>query len=322
MGAALAGTARYNAGMLRVAVVGSGAVGGYFGAKLAQAGHEVTFIARGAHLRAIRERGLLVWSPMGDFLVHARAEDDASGIGKADLVLFAVKSYDNESALQLLPHVTGPRTNILTLQNGVDSADAIASIVNKPPVLAGATYIATAVVAPGVIEQTGTHQRIVFGEAFHPGPEPSERVQRITETLVAAGIDAEGVADARVPLWEKFIYLAAFSGFSGASRQPAGRIWGDPVTREQLLGAVDEIAAVARAEGVTVPDDLHDRIRTYMDTVPASMRASLLIDLQAGKRIEVEALQGAIVRRGAARGVPTPIMRTLYAVLRAAAPRP
>jgi 2-dehydropantoate 2-reductase len=146
-------------------------------------------------------------------------------------------------------------------------------------------------------------------------------VLRIADALTAADIEAQAVPDARVPLWEKFIYLAAYAGFSGSARQPAGPIWADPVTREQFLAAAEEIAAVARAEGVPVAKGLRDRISSYMETVPKTMRASLFIDLQAGKRIEVEALQGAVVRRGAARGVPTPIVRTLYAVLRAAATR-
>jgi 2-dehydropantoate 2-reductase len=307
--------------MLRVAVVGSGAVGGYYGAKLAQVGHDVTFIARGAHLRAIRERGLLIWSPLGDFLVRARAEQDPVDIGKVDLVLFAVKAYDTPDALRLLPAITGPSTLVLTLQNGVDSADDVASVVGKPPVIAGATYIATALTAPGLIEQTGTHRRIVFGEVFHPSAAPTERVLRIAEALTAADIQAQAVPDARLPLWEKFIYLAAYAGFAGAARQPAGPLWADPVTRDQFLAATEEIAAVARAEGVPIAKGVRDRITSYMDSVPKTMRASLFIDLQAGKRIEVEALQGAVVRRGAARGVPTPIMRTLYAVLRAASAR-
>jgi 2-dehydropantoate 2-reductase len=307
---------------MRVVVIGSGAVGGYYGAKLARAGHEVTFIARGAHLRAIRERGLLIWSPLGDFRVQARAEQDTARLSKSDLVIFAVKTYDNDSALRLLPPVTGPDTLVLTLQNGVDSATEIASVVGTPPVLAGATYIATAIAAPGLIEQTGTHRRIVFGEIFNTGADVSDRVRQLAKTMNAADIEAEPVADARGPLWEKFIYLAAYAGFSGSSRQPAGPIWNDPITRDQFLAAVEEIATVAQAEGVTLAEDpaaRRARITSYMETVPKTMRASLLIDLQAGKRIEVEALQGAIVRRAAARGVATPIMRTLYAVLRAAA---
>jgi 2-dehydropantoate 2-reductase len=306
---------------MRIAVVGSGAVGGYYGARLARAGHQVTFVARRAHLRAIQERGLLVWSPLGDFIARGPATDDPARVGPVDLVLFAVKSYDNESALPRLLPLCAPHTVVLTLQNGVDSADQVAAVVGPDRVLAGATYIATAVAAPGLIEQTGTHRRIVFGEVFRREAQPSARVQALAEAFRGADIQAEPVADARVPLWDKFVYLAAFSAFSGASRQPAGPIWDDPITRAGFLAAVDEVAAVARAEGVPLADDPRQRIIDYMSGIPKSMRASLLIDLHQGKRIELEALQGAVVRRGAALGVPTPIMSTLYAVLRAASAR-
>jgi 2-dehydropantoate 2-reductase len=303
---------------MRIAVVGSGAVGGYYGARLARAGHQVTFIARGAHLRAIQERGLLIWSPLGDFVVHAPATSEPERVGPADLVLFAVKSYDNETALARLLPLCAPHTTVLTLQNGVDSADQLAAVVGPDRVLAGATYIATALAGPGLIEQTGTHRRIVFGEIFRREPEPSARVRALAEAFRGADIQAEPVADARLPLWDKFVYLAAYAAFSGASRRPAGPIWDDPVVREQFLAAVDEVAAVARAEGVPLANDTRQRIIDYMTGIPKSMRASLLIDLQQGKRIELDALQGAVVRRGKALGVPTPIMSTLYAVLRAA----
>jgi 2-dehydropantoate 2-reductase len=303
---------------MRIAIVGSGAVGGYYGAMLARAGHRVTFIARGAHLRAIRERGLLVWSSLGDFTVRAPAESEIARVGPVDLVLLAVKTYDNDVVLPQLPALCGPGTIVLTLQNGVDSPVEVARAVGEERVLAGPTYVATAMTAPGVIEQTGTHRRIVFGEVFTPGAEVSERVQRVGEAFTAADIQAEPVADARIPLWEKFIYLAAYAAFSGSARKPAGAIWGDAFVRERFLSAVDEVYAVAQAEGVPVPPGQRERVTAYMNSVPATMRASLLIDLQQGKRIEVEALQGSVVRRGAARAVPTPIMSTLYAVLRAA----
>jgi 2-dehydropantoate 2-reductase len=316
-----AGTAtRYNPQLMRIAIVGAGAVGGYYGARLARGGHQVTFIARGAHLQAIRERGLLIWSPMGDFVVRAPAESETEKVGPVDLVVFAVKSYDNATALPRLLPLCAPHTSVLTLQNGVDSADEVAAVVGPDRVLAGAAYIATAIASPGLIEQTGTHRRIVFGEMFRREEEPSARVRELASAFRAAEIQAEPVADARVPLWHKFVYLAAFSGFAGASRKPAGFIWGDPVVRERFLDAAEEVAAVGRAEGVPLAnaDETRQRITDYMTTIPKTMRASLLIDLQQGKRIELEALQGAVFRRGAARGVPTPIMSTLYAVLRAA----
>jgi 2-dehydropantoate 2-reductase len=301
---------------MRIAVLGSGAVGGYYGAKLAQAGHEVTFIARGAHLRAIRERGLLIFSPRGDLLVHAPAEDDPARVGVVDLVIIAIKTYDNGTALPMVRSMVGPDTTVLTLQNGVDSVGEVAAIVGEGAVLGGATYIATGVAGPGLIEQTGTHQRIVFGEVFGLASRISDRVRRIAEALTGAGIDVEPVPDARVPLWEKFIYLAPFAAFTGAARLPIGPLWADPFIRGRFLEAIDEVAAVALAEQVAVPAGVRDRIIEYMNDLPPATRSSLLIDLAAGKRIEVEALQGSVVRRGAARGVPTPTMAGLYAALK------
>lgn len=303
---------------MHIAIFGSGAVGGYYGAKLARSGERVTFIARGAHLKAIRERGLVVWSPLGDFMVHAEADSEPERVGPVDLVILAVKTYHNPEVLPRLPALCGPDTAVLTMQNGVDSVDEVAAAVGERRVLAGAAYVATAIAAPGIIEQTGTHRRVLVGEAFGDRATVSERTTRITSVLASADIQAEAFADGRVPLWEKLIYLSPFAAFTGAARRPAGFIWNDPVIREGFLSAVDEVECVARAEGIDVAADIRARIVDYMRVLPPSTRSSLLIDLQQNKRTEVEALQGAVVRRSQARGVPTPIMRTLYAVLRAA----
>ncbi len=301
---------------MHFAIIGSGAVGGYYGAKLARAGQRVSFIARGAHLQAIRDRGLSVRSPLGDFTVHAEAADAADRIGQVDVVMYAVKAYDNATALPLLDALVGEKTLVLTLQNGVDSPDEIAGRIGKEKVVAGPTYIATALAAPGLIEQTGTHRRIVFGEIFGDPPRLSRRVLALRDVMADADIQAEAVADARVAMWEKFSYLAPFAGFSGASRLPLGPIWKDDFTRAQFQAAVGEVIAVGRAEGVDIPADMEQRMKAYADSLPGTMRASLLIDLSQGKRIEVEALQGSVVRRGARAGVATPVMATLYAVLK------
>ena len=302
---------------MRVAILGSGAVGGYYGARLAQAGHEVTFIARGAHLAAIRERGLQIKSAaLGDFVAKARAEEDTSKVGPVDLALVAVKTYDNPTALPLLRPMLGDSTVVLTVQNGVDSPGEVAAVAGEERTLGGTTYIATALEEPGLIVQTGTHRRIIFGEVFGALPRISERAARIAEAFAGAGIEGGAVGDGRVPIWEKFVFLASLAGFTGAARLPIGPVWGDPFTRAQFLAGCREIEAVARAEGVPVAADVIDRIVPYIDAIPGTMRSSLLIDLQQGKRIEVEALQGTVVRRGAARGVPTPIMSALYSVLK------
>ena len=302
---------------MRFAILGSGAVGGYYGARLAQAGHEVTFIARGAHLTAIRERGLAIKSPaLGDFTVQARAEEDTSRVGVVDVVVVAVKAYDNETALPLVRPMLGPGSCVLTLQNGVDAAGALAGIVGEEAVLGGTTYIATALAAPGVIEQTGTHRRIVFGEVFGALPRMTDRVRRIHAALIEADVEAEAVDDGRIPIWEKFIFLVPLAGFTGATRLPIGPVWADPFIRSQFLDACREVERVAVAEGVPVAPGIIERISKYVEGIPGSMRSSLLIDLSQGKRIEVEALQGSVVRRASRVGVPVPIMSVLYAALK------
>lgn len=302
---------------MRFAILGSGAVGGYHGAKLARAGHDVTFIARGAHLAAIRARGLEIRSPMlGDFTVRARAEEDTEKVGPVDVVIVAVKAYDNATALPLVAPLVGPGSTVLTLQNGVDSVNDVAAVAGEEAVVGGTTYIATALASPGVIEQTGTHRRIVFGEVFGRLPLLSTRVRALHEALAGADIQSEAVEDGRVPIWEKFIFLVTLAGFTGASRLPIGPLWADAQIRAQFVEACREVERVARAEGVQVAPDVIERIEVYVGGLPGTMRSSLLIDLAQGKRIEVEALHGSIVRRAALANVPAPIMSTLYAVLK------
>ncbi len=301
---------------MRIAVIGAGAVGGYYGALLSRAGADVSFVARGAHRDAIRASGLRIIGVQGDFTVKVAAEDDPARIGPVDVVIVAVKTYDNDTAFPLVKPLMGPGTAVLTLQNGVDSAEDLARVVGQEAVIAGPTYIATAIDAPGVIRQTGSHRRIVFGEVFNPGTEVSPRVRALADLMLKADIHAEPVADARIPLWEKFIYLAPFAAFTGAARLPIGPIWSDEESRAAFMTAVAEVERVARASGINVAADVADKVATYTGGIPSTTRSSLLIDLSAGKRIEVESLPGSVVRRGRAAGVDTPMMRALYAVLR------
>ena len=302
---------------MRIAIVGAGAVGGYFGAKLARAGQDVTFSARGGHRAAIREHGLKIVSPkLGDFTVHAEAEEDTAKVGPVDLAFFAVKAYDNETALPLLKPLIGPETVVLTLQNGVDSVDQVASVVGQDHVLGGTTYVATALEQPGLIVQTGVHRSIIFGEVFGRRGTITPRVQAIADVMAPADIQVTPVPDGRVPIWDKCVYLAPFSGFTGAARLPIGAIWKYPHVREMFYAAAREVAALAAAEGVQISATRFQTLEEYMENLPPSTRSSLLIDLEMGKRIEVEALQGAAVRRAAAHGVPMPIISTLYAVLK------
>lgn len=302
---------------MRFAILGSGAVGGYFGAKLAKAGQDVAFVARGAHLDAIRARGLEVRSPkLGDFVVRAAADSDTARIGPVEVVIVSVKAYDNATALPMLTPLIGPETVVLTLQNGVDSVDEVAAIVGDGRVLGGTTYVATALEAPGLIVQTGVHRSIIFGEVSGELTRITPRVQAIADILAAADIQVTPVADARVPIWDKFVYLAAFSGFTGAARLPIGEIWKYPHVQEMFYAASREIAAIAQAEGVTISANRFATLEEYMANIPPSTRSSLLIDLEQGKRIEVEALQGAAVRRARKHGIPVPIVSTLYALLK------
>ena len=301
---------------MKICFVGAGAVGGFYGALLARTGHDVSVIARGKHLEAIRAHGLRAVGPLGDFRVNIQASDNPADIGPVDAVVFSVKTYDNATAIPLIKPLLGANTSVITLQNGVDSAEEIASVIDKKHVIGGCTYIATAIESPGVIRQTGTHRRIVLGEYFDAKRQVSGRVQGLADAMLAADIQAEPVADAKHAVWEKFTYLAPFAAFTGAARLPIGPLWAEEDSRKVFLDAVMEVASVAKAHGAQLPADHRDRVLAYASKLPPNTRSSLLIDLSQGKRIEVEALQGSVVRRGARVGVATPIMAALYAVLR------
>lgn len=308
---------------MRFAIVGSGAVGGYVGAKLIRAGHDVTLLARGAHLAAIRERGLEIHSPTGNLHVHARAEADPSQVGPVDVVILTVKAYDNATALPMVKTLLsaggaasgGAGPLVLPLQNGVDSPDELAAVVGEAAVLGGSAYISTAVTQPGVITQTGSHQRITLGEFFGDTSRISPRVAALRDVLEGAGITAMAVPDARVTLWDKLIFLAPFAGVTGCNRLPIGINRALPASRETYFAAAAEVARVATAEGVAITTRMED-LERIVDLLPPDTRASLLVDLEQGKPIEVEALLGSVVRRGRATGTPTPTLATLYGLLK------
>jgi 2-dehydropantoate 2-reductase len=301
---------------VRFCFIGAGAVGGFYAALLARQGHDVSVVARGAHLDAIRRDGLRIVGPLGDFTVRIGAESDPARIGPVDVALLTVKTYDNATAIPMLTPLVGPETSVITLQNGVDSPEQVAAVVGERATIGGSTYIATAIDGPGLIRQTGTHRRVVIGEYFRDAGTVTERVRSIAAVMAAADIHAEAVPDGRAAIWEKFTYLAPFAAFTGAARLPIGPLWADDDARAMLLAAVGEMAALARAHGIALPADHGDRVLEYLNKLPPSTRSSLLIDLSQGKKIEVEALQGSVVRRGRASGVATPVMSALYAVLK------
>ena len=307
---------------MRIAVMGAGGVGGYFGARLAQANNEVAFIARGAHLAAMRERGLRVRSANGDVhLPRPTVTDDPGALPPADIVFFAVKLWDTESAAAVVRPLVAAGGVIVPFQNGVDSIERIGAIVGAERVMGGVAQIAATIAEPGVIAHTGAMARLRFGAVLAAHRPAAEA---LLAACRAAGIDAELVADIRRALWEKFVFLAAFSGLTSVARQPIGLLRADPEIRLTLEAAMREAWAVGRAQGVALADDFIVQQMRFTDGLPAEMKSSMLNDLVAGNRLEAPWLCGAVAHLAAAAGVPAPVNATLYAALKpycAGAPR-
>ncbi len=299
---------------MRIAVVGAGGVGGYYGALLARAGNEVALIARGAHLQAIREAGLRVESASGTFVVRPRwATADPAEVGPVDMVLFAVKMYDLEEAGLAARPLLGPETVVLPLQNGLDAPDMLGALLGAEHILPAVTYISTTLIAPGVIRQLGPLQRIVFGEA---DGRVSPRAERVRDTLAASGIEAVLTADVRTALWSKFVLMVAAGPFAAAVRLPRGRFMAYPETRALYQEALREAVTVARAAGVDLTDDTVERLLQLAERFPREGKPSTLVDVEAGRRLELESLTGALLRHAAAHGVDVPVHRALYALLK------
>src|SRR5262245_25775081 len=300
---------------MRIAVMGTGGTGGYFGAKLHRAGIDVTFVARGAHLAAIREHGLRVVSAVdGEWVVRAPAVERLDGQPPADLVLFCVKSFDTESAAEAIRPAVGPGTGVLSIQNGVDNEDKLAALLGAGRVLGGMAQVFATIGAPGAISHTA-FGRIVFGEM--DGAE-SERARGFLAACQRAGIPAELSRDVRRTLWDKYAYLVAHSGVTAVTRSPAGVIRRVPETRRLYRQLLEEMVALAAAVGVSLGRDPVDRYMGLLDAVGAGAYSSLHFDLVNGKRLELEALQGHAVRLGERLGVPTPGIFAVYAALRPA----
>ena len=298
---------------MRIAIIGAGGVGGYFGARLALAGEDVQFVARGAQLAAMRAAGLRVRRDGGDLDVHpVCATDDPAAIGPVDAVLIAVKLWDTETAAAMARALMGPHTAVVSLQNGVRKDDALREMLGAGNVMGGVCYISAYLEAPGVIRQVGTMQKIVFGE--YDG-RASARASALLASLQRAGIDAAlSDAIARV-IWEKFVFLACLAGTTSAIRLPIGAIRGNPVTRALFRDALAEVVAVARAEGVAIADAFVDDRMAFADSLPVTMTSSMHGDLEHGRRLELDWLSGDVVARGKRLGVPTPVHRALNDVL-------
>ncbi|MBI4573238.1 MAG: 2-dehydropantoate 2-reductase [candidate division NC10 bacterium] len=298
---------------MRIAVMGSGGVGGYFGGRLAHVGEDVTFIARGAHLDAIRRSGLQVKSVAGDFHVHPRATHDPAEVGPVDLVLFCVKAYDTEAAGSQIRPTVGPQTVVLCLLNGVDNEERLAGILGDERVMAGVVHILSTISAPGIISQTAGPRTIKFGEK---DGRVSDRARRILAVLTGAGIRAELSTQIQVDLWEKFLFICAQGGVTALGGLTIGEIRGCSETAAFYRGVMEEVAAVARAKGVALPRDAVDRALAFARGLQPGMRSSLAHDLSQGNRLEVETLAGSVVRYGRETGMPTPFNFAIYACLK------
>lgn len=304
---------------MKIAVMGTGGVGGYFGGLLARAGHDLTFIARGAHLAAIQQHGYLtVESALdGTFNAPGRGLEDTSQAGEQDLVLFTVKMYHNAGAIETVKHLVGPGTVVLTLQNGIDNGDQLAQVLGPPAVMIGSAYMEGRIKEPGVVSQGGPGIA-TFGEMQ---PVLSQRGQRLLQVFQEAGWRVELHENMPGMLWKKFAYIAGSAAVNAATNSVYDEMRSIPETRSLIQGAVEEVLAVGRARGAPIMDDSLEWAMKSLDGFPAQGRASLAKDFLENKPVELEGLTGTVVRMGQEAGVATPINDALYAVLKPAAVR-
>ena len=298
---------------MRIAVMGSGGVGGFFGARLLRGGAEVTFIARGAHLDAMRERGLQIESTDESFhLPKVNVTDDPAAIGPVDLVMFGVKLWDTEQAARSLLPVMGPDTALISFQNGVQKDEMLRPILGEKAIMGGVAYVGTHISRPGVIAQKGPMQRLVFGEY------DGRRSQRADAFLAACrrgAINAEVSPDIRREIWQKFIFLAGMAAATASTRRPLGPVRSNPLTRQFFLDLMREVVAVGRAHGVAIAADFAEQRLAFADTLHPDMTASMHHDLEQGRRLELQWLSGGVVDLGAKVGVPTPLHRAVRDML-------
>jgi 2-dehydropantoate 2-reductase len=298
---------------MKIAVFGTGGVGGYFGGKLAAAGHDVTFIARGDHLNAIQERGLTVHSVDGDFRVEdAKATDQPGEVGHVDTVLVGVKAWQVAEAAEQMRPMVGPQTFVVPLENGVEAPDILAQVLDREHVLGGLCAIISFIEAPGIIKHAGYEPFVAFGEL---DTRPSERTAALRDAFVAAGVKAEIPPDIHVAMWRKFLFISSFSGVAAVTRSTAGELRSIPETREMLVAALNEVAAVAKARGVDLPEDAVKLALQSIDDLPEDGTASMQRDIMDGRPSELEAQNGAVVRMGREAGVPTPVHAFIYATM-------
>ena len=299
---------------MRIAVIGAGGVGGGFGAALAKAGGDVTFVARGAHLAAMRANGLRVEGDRGETLINpVQATDDPASIGPVDIVLFCVKLWDVETAGHGIRPLIGPDTAVIPLQNGIDAADRLVPILGEKHVMCGTVGISATIAAPGVIRQTGTFMSMAFGER---DGSVTKRAESLLALAQKAGFHVTLSRDIAVPLWEKFVLLTGMSGGTAITRMPIGKLRDDPVVMSMFENIMRETAAVAKAEGVKLDADIVDKRLAGIKASPPAMMASMALDLLRGNRLEVPWLAGKVVELGKKHGIPTPVNATIFAALK------
>jgi len=297
---------------VKIAIFGSGGVGGYFGAKLAAAGEDVTFLARGAHLKAMQDAGLHVESPQGSFhLPTVQATDRPQAVGPVDVVLFTVKLYDVDTAASTLKPLIGPDTVVITLQNGVEATDMVAKHVGAEHVAGGAAYVVVVVDQPGHLRHT-TAQSLVFGER---DGRRSDRLVAFEEAGKRADFGAKVSTQVEVDLWIKFVRLSTWSGMTAVTRSPMGVVRDDPALFAMMMTAIDEAIAVGTARGITFPPDTVETTLGMIRNFPAASKSSMLEDLERGRRLELPWLSGAVVRLGKEVGVPAPTHEFITVVL-------
>jgi 2-dehydropantoate 2-reductase len=293
--------------------MGSGGVGGYFGGRLLQGGHDVTFVARGRHLAAMKSNGLRINSPHGDALLKVRAVEQPAEIGPVDVVMFGVKLWDTEGAATQIKPIVGPDTQVIPFQNGVESIERLRKFFPEKSVMGGSAYIASRISEPGVIEHIGQMARLQFG-ALVPSQRPA--AERFLAACKESQLNAEIAEDIVATNWEKFVFLVALSTATAASRAPLGVIRGDPDLRWMMEQAMRETWAVGRARGVKLADDFVEKRMKFAETLPAEMKASMAHDLEAGNRIEAPWLCGAVARMAREAGLEAPVNRTAFAALK------
>ena len=296
---------------MRIAVMGAGGVGGCLGARLLQAGANVTLVARGDHLEAMQRKGLRLKQANGHFTVPVKATDDPCEVGPVDLVLLAVKTYQIPEAARAMDPMIGPKTQIVTLQNGVDSADGLAESFGPDRVLPGTSYTIASIESPGVIKQQSKTARIIFGRADGQITPEAEAVQ----DCLTPAIDAELTGDIASVLWSKFLLTAPGNAINASSRFPITQFINTNEGRNLLVGAMEEVAAVGLAAGMNIDPEAIPKGIKFMESLPEDQRMSMLDDIEAGRPLELEAQVGAVVRIGRRVNVPTPINDTLYALL-------